>query len=175
MDYGIVSITALDDDRHDLEASTHAPSCIRYIVLRCISMPSPATDLSEDEYRALAELRYRIRRFLHFSEDAARAAGLEPHQHQLLLAVRGMPESKRPTIGDLAERLQLAHNSTQELIRRTEQKGLIATTRDASDKRQVLVELTESGRSALRELSVAHRDELRSQAAELTGWLERMK
>ncbi|HEY7025210.1 MAG TPA: MarR family transcriptional regulator [Candidatus Limnocylindrales bacterium] len=138
-------------------------------------MPSPTTrDLTDDEYRALAELRYRIRRFIHFSEGAARAAGLEPHQHQLLLAIRGLHDQKAPTIAELAERLQLAHNSTQELVRRTEQKGLISTSRGEDDKRQVLVELTASGQAALRELSVAHRDELRSQASELTSWLERL-
>jgi DNA-binding MarR family transcriptional regulator len=138
-------------------------------------MPSPSSrDLTDDEYRALAELRYRIRRFLHFSEGAARKAGLEPHQHQLLLAIRGLQAAKLPTIAELAERLQLAHNSTQELVRRTEQKGLIATSRGEADKRQVLVQLTTSGRAALRDLSVAHRDELRSQASELTAWLERL-
>lgn len=126
------------------------------------------------EYRALAELRYRIRRFQHFSEGAARAAGLEPQQHQLLLAVRGMPGGRAPAIGDIAERLQLAPNSTQELVRRTEQRGLIKTRRADKDHRQVLISLTPSGRSSLRKLSMAHIDELRSQAAELTSWLERL-
>jgi DNA-binding MarR family transcriptional regulator len=133
-----------------------------------------ARDLSDAEYRALGELRYRIRRFLHFSEGAARAAGLEPQQHQLLLAVRSMPDGREPTIRDVADRLQLAHNSTQELVRRTEQRGLISTRRADDDHRAVLIELTPAGMAALRELSVAHLDELRSHAAELTAWLDRL-
>jgi len=137
-------------------------------------MPTAQRDLTIDEYRILAELRYRVRRFLHFSEGAARAAGLEPQQHQLLLAVRGMPEGRAPTIAEIADRLQLAPNSAQELVRRTEQRGLIATTKGEDDRRQVLIELTPEGESALRTLSVAHIDELRSQAAELTSWLDKL-
>jgi DNA-binding MarR family transcriptional regulator len=131
-------------------------------------------DLTDGEYRALAELRYRIRRFVHFSEGAARSRGLEPQQHQLLLAVRGGSADQPPTIADLAERLQLAHNSTQELVRRTELRGLVTTGRGDTDRRQVLVTLTDAGRTALRELSVDHLAELRSQATELTSWLERL-
>lgn len=133
-----------------------------------------SSDLRPQDYRALAELRYRIRRFLHFSEEAARAAGLEPQQHQLLLAIKGADGDRPPTIAHLADRLQLAHNSAQELIRRAERRGLVATRQATDDRRQVLVELTADGEAALRELSVAHRDELRSQAADLTGWLERL-
>ena len=66
-------------------------------------------------YKAMAELRYQIRRFLRFSENAARQAGIEPQQHQLLLAVRGLPDALKPTIGVLAERMQLQHHSTVEL------------------------------------------------------------
>ena len=137
-------------------------------------MPTTTRELTTDEYRALAELRYRIRRFIHFSEGAARDAGLEPQQHQLLLAVRGLPAEHQPTIAEMADRLQLAHNSAQELVKRTEQRGLISTRRGDVDHRQVLIELTESGTAALRDLSVAHLTELRSQAAELTHWLERL-
>ena len=131
-------------------------------------------ELTAAEYRALSEVRYRIRRFVHFSEDAARAAGLEPQQHQLLLAVRGLPDERLPTIAEVAERLQLAHNSAQELLRRTEQRGLVRTRRSDEDHRQVLIELTGAGEAALHDLSFAHLVELRSQAAELTKWLERL-
>jgi len=131
-------------------------------------------DLSRDDYRALAELRYRIRRFLHFSERAAREAGLEPQQHQLLLAVRGLPGGRQPSISELAERLQLAHNSTQELVRRVEHRGMVTTRQGSDDRRQVLVDLTPSGARALRRLSVAHLAELRSEASTLSAWLERL-
>ena len=132
------------------------------------------TDLRLQDYRALAELRYRIRRFLRFSEEAARSTGLEPQQHQLLLAIKGGDGRRPTTIAHLAERLQLAHNSAQELIRRTERRGLVATRQATDDRRQVLVELTRAGDRALRDLSVAHRNELRAQAADLTAWLERL-
>ncbi|HET8587462.1 MAG TPA: MarR family transcriptional regulator [Candidatus Limnocylindria bacterium] len=132
------------------------------------------TNLRPAEYRALAELRYRIRRFLHFSEGAARDAGLEPQQHQLLLAIKGMPVDRLPTIGDLAERLQLKHNSANELVRRAEQRGLISTERGEDDRRQVIVSLTDAGEEALQELSLAHLEELRREARALVDGLEQL-
>ncbi len=75
-------------------------------------------DISMTDYYALAEIRYQIRRFLHFSEEAAREAGLVPQQHQLLLALKGLPAGRKATISELAERLQLRHHSTVELIDR---------------------------------------------------------
>jgi DNA-binding MarR family transcriptional regulator len=72
----------------------------------------------QPDFKAMAELRYQIRRFLRFSESAARQAGIEPQQHQLLMAVRGLPDGLRPTVGVLAERMQLQHHSTVELIDR---------------------------------------------------------
>ena len=80
-------------------------------------MTEPA--LSDDGYKALASFRYGLRRFLHFSEEAARAAGLTPAQHQLLLAVRGHDGEGPPTIGEVAEHLQLKVHSTGELVGRT--------------------------------------------------------
>jgi len=74
--------------------------------------------LSLADYESLAELRYQIRRFLHFSEQVSRMAGLEPHQHQLMLALKGLPGRIRPRIGELAERLQIRHHSTVELVNR---------------------------------------------------------
>lgn len=130
--------------------------------------------LSVDDYRALAELRYLIRRFLRFSEGAARRAGLEPQQHQLLLAVKGLPEDRAATVGEVAERLQLRANSVDELVRRAEQRGLVGTARAAGDRRQVIVGLTAVGEQALHELSVVHLAELRSEARALVEGLERL-
>ncbi|HYX50470.1 MAG TPA: helix-turn-helix domain-containing protein, partial [Ktedonobacteraceae bacterium] len=81
-------------------------------------MMNPDDEISITEYQTLAEFRYQLRRFLRFSEQAARAAGLEPQQHQLLLALKGLPEGRKATIGALAERLQLTHHSTVELVDR---------------------------------------------------------
>lgn len=118
--------------------------------------------ISITEYQTLAEFRYQLRRFLRFSEQAARAAGLEPQQHQLLLALMGLPEGKKATIGTLAERLQLAHHSTVELVDRLVERGFIQRSRDEADQRQVLVTLTPQGEEVLRNLSLSHRDELLS-------------
>lgn len=145
-----------------------------YVVLRYTSITTATRDLRPNEYRALAELRYRIRRFLRFSEAAARDAGLEPQQHQLLLAIKGMPTDRVATIGDLADRLQLKHNSADELVRRVEQRGLVATERGEDDRRQVIVSLTANGEEALRELSLAHLAELRAEARALVEGLEQL-
>ena len=119
-------------------------------------------DLPLADYQALAELRYQVRRFLRFSEVEARRAGLEPRQHQALLALKGLPEDRAATIGELAERLQLAHHSTVELVGRLVERGLVQRTRGAADRRQVLLALTPRAAAVLRELSLQHRAELRA-------------
>lgn len=126
-----------------------------------------------EDYRALAEFRYQIRRFLHFSESAARAAGLEPQHHQVLLAVRGLPEGQTATIGTLAERLQLQHHSVAELVARLEEKGLVERHRRETDRRQVLVDLTTQGERLLHDLSRHHMAELRSAGRALVQALGR--
>ena len=113
-----------------------------------------------EEYRSLAEFRYQIRRFLSFSEEKVRAAGMEPQQHQLLLAIKGLPDGVTPTIGELAERLQLKHHSTVELVNRLEKLGHLAREISKRDRRQVIVHLTHSGATVLRKLSLAHHQEL---------------
>ena len=113
-------------------------------------------------YLAMAEFRYQIRRFLHFSEHAARAAELEPQQHQLLLALKGLPANKKPTIGILAERLQIQHHSAVELVGRLAVRGLVRRYRSKLDRRQVYVRLTHRGEEVLRKLSLYHLEELRS-------------
>jgi DNA-binding MarR family transcriptional regulator len=122
----------------------------------------PHGDLPLKDYQALAEFRFQIRRFTHFSEQAARAAGLEPQQHQLLLALKGFPDGESATIGDLAERLQLQHHSAVELVGRSVSQGLVERSRGTTDRRQVFVTLTPHGETLLRDLTLHHRRELRS-------------
>ncbi|QBD80896.1 MarR family transcriptional regulator [Ktedonosporobacter rubrisoli] len=119
-----------------------------------------STELSLSSYQALAEFRYQIRRFLHFSDQLARSAGVEPQQHQLLLAVKGLPSDRKATIGELAERLQIQHHSTVELVNRLVEHGLVVRQRDPEDSRQVLVLLTEEGEEVLRRLSIIALSEL---------------
>ncbi|MEO7145205.1 MAG: MarR family transcriptional regulator [Bryobacteraceae bacterium] len=121
--------------------------------------PGRFKDLSVPDYRALAEFRFQIRRFLHFSEREARAQRLEPAQHQLLLAIKGMPEDVRPTVRELAGRLCIQHHSTVELVNRLTRRGAVRRRRCSEDRREVLVDLTPTGENLLRELSVSHREE----------------
>lgn len=121
-----------------------------------------STMVTQPNFKAMAELRYQIRRFLRFSENAARQAGIEPQQHQLLLAVRGLPDVLKPTIGVLAERMQLQHHSTVELIDRLVERGFLFRLRSTDDKRQVLVKLTHNGEEFLKRLSLHHLQELQS-------------
>ena len=111
-------------------------------------------------YREMAEFRYQLRRFLRFSELAAPAAGLEPQQYLLLLALRGLPEGTQPTVGALAERLQLRHHSTVELVDRLQRRGLARRARDVRDRRQMLVRITARGERVLRRLAQHHREAL---------------
>jgi DNA-binding MarR family transcriptional regulator len=112
--------------------------------------------------KAMAELRYQIRKFLRFSENAARQAGIEPQQHQLLLAIRGLPDGASPTIGVLAERMQLQHHSTVELVDRLVDRNFLCRLRSTNDRRQVLVKLTHDGEEFLQKLSLHHLEELQS-------------
>jgi len=129
--------------------------------------------LTLSDYQALAELRYQIRRFLHFSEQAARNAGLEPRQHQLMLALKGLPKEARPRIGELAERLQIQHHSTVELVNRLASGGYVRRHRGGTDRREVLLSLTAKGENVLRELSLHHKAELRTQGPVLIHALKR--
>ena len=128
-------------------------------------------EITAGEYQALAEFRYQLRRFLHFSEEAARAAGLEPQQHQLLLALKGLPNGHTASVGELAERLQIQHHSAVELIDRMVERKLIERSRDANDQRRVIISLTPYGDEVLRKLSLLHHAELRSSGPALVHTL----
>lgn len=128
-------------------------------------MKAPRVTLSD--YRALAAFRYELRRFLAFSEQAARAAGIEPQQHQLLLAVGGLAQGQRPNIRTLAERLCVQHHTTVALVDKLEERGLVTRERSTEDKREVLVRLTSEGAKLLRELSRLHRQRLQSAGPEM--------
>jgi DNA-binding MarR family transcriptional regulator len=119
------------------------------------------------DYQSLSEFRYQVRQFLHFVEQAAREAGIEPQQYQALLAIRGLPEWSRATVGALAERMQIRHHSAVELSGRLERNGWIQRTRAAADRREVLLRLTRRGEKLLESLSRMHRRELRTTAPKL--------
>jgi DNA-binding MarR family transcriptional regulator len=128
---------------------------------------TPERDLSPDQYRDLAEFRRQIRQFLHFSEIKAKEHQIEPQQHQLLLAVLGLPEGLKPTIREIASRLFIQHHSAVELANRLEATGAITRTPGPDDKREVWLRLTPAGRAILRRLAIAHRTELERSGPEL--------
>jgi DNA-binding MarR family transcriptional regulator len=124
------------------------------------------------DYTALADFRYEIRRFLNFSETAARVSGIEPHQHQALLAIKGLPARQIATVGVLAERLQIQHHSAVELTDRLQSKGLILRSRSEADRREVVLELTLRGEKLLQQLTLSHRAELQLAGPKLVAALE---
>ena len=128
-----------------------------------------AADITTDEYRALAELRYRIRHFLREGDAVARASGLEPQQYLLLLAIRGLPEGVEATIRALAERLALKHHSVVELIDRLEAHGYVRRSRSRDDRRRVLVSLLPRGEKLLEQVVRNRIDELRTSGTALVG------
>jgi DNA-binding MarR family transcriptional regulator len=130
--------------------------------------------LTLSDYQALAEFRYQIRRFLHFSEQVVKQAGLERGQYQLMLAIKGMPAGVRPRIRELAGRMQIRHHSTVELVNRLEAGGFVHRTRGQDDRREVLLALTAKGEKVLGELALHHHDELRSTGPELVAALQRI-
>jgi len=117
--------------------------------------------LSDAEYQRLLEFRDGLRRFLHWSETQATAAGLTAAQHQLLLAIRGHQGPQDPTIGEVAEHLQLRHHSAVGLIDRAEDAGLVQRSSDPDDQRVVRLALTPLGRRRLERLAALHLEELR--------------
>ena len=121
---------------------------------------TPVVPLGKHQYEALSEFRYQLRRFLHFSETAARDAGLTPLQYLLLLQVRGFPGRDWATVAELAERLQSHHHSVVGLITRSEQQGLVARAPGREDRRCVEVSLLPKGEELVQRMARAHRDEL---------------
>ena len=130
--------------------------------------------LSGADYEVLAAFRYQIRQFLHFSEEAARKAGLNPQQHQALLALKGLPAGTEPNIGEIAARLQIRHHSAVELVERLERTGFVRKKRGPDDRRHVTLEMTAEGEQVLEQLSLAHREELESQGPHLIKALDKV-
>ena len=130
--------------------------------------------LRDADYRTLATFRHALRVFLRFSEDAARSEGLTPNQHQLLLGIRGFPETQPPTITDAAQFLQLQHHSVVELVDRAVDAGLVTRRPDLADRRRQRLALTPKGTRKLARLSAAHREELRRFRDEMTEVLRKL-
>jgi DNA-binding MarR family transcriptional regulator len=125
------------------------------------------TAISDSEYRALAELRYRIRHFIQEGDAAAQRSNLEPQQYLMLLAIRGLPQEAVATISALAERMALRHHSAVELIDRLETHGLVRRSRSEGDKREVRVSLLPQGSTLLDRVARERLSELKASGAAL--------
>lgn len=134
-----------------------------------------SANTSDSLLRTLAEFRYELRCFLHFSERAALEAGIQPKQHQLLLQVSGAPENIAVTIAYVAERLGLKHNSTVELVDRSESEGLLERKADPRDRRRAILRVTRKGRQLLSRLSGDHARELNEMAPRLENALKHIR
>jgi DNA-binding MarR family transcriptional regulator len=143
-----------------------------YIALRYTLKVAAA--ITTEEFRALSELRYRIRHFLSEGDAAAREAGLEPQQYLLLLMIRGLPEGQEAAIRTLAERLALKHHSVVELIDRLEAHGYVRRTRGHDDRRRVLVSLLPRGQRMLEVVARQRINELRSYGHQLVRAIDQL-
>ena len=139
------------------------------------SMRSKCDAVSQAEYQTLATLRYLLRRFLRFSEEAARGANIAPQQYQALLAIKGFPVAGRITIGELADRLQIRHHSTVGLVDRLVAKGFLNRKQDPQDRRLIRLTLTPRSEALLEKLASAHKEQLRRSGPEIEALLKRLR
>ncbi|HVS51964.1 MAG TPA: MarR family transcriptional regulator [Opitutaceae bacterium] len=135
-------------------------------------MPASRRQLTPAHYETLAAFRHALRRFLHFSQEAATRAGIPPQQHQALLALKGFSPAGRLSVGALAERLHLRHHSTVGLVDRLARRGWVRRSPAREDRRRVEVQLTARGEALIARLSAAHLAELRTLGPELRRLLE---
>ena len=118
------------------------------------------SNLTKADYEALAVFRAALRRFVRFTEEGAREAGITPQQHQVMLAIMGRPGRSSASISEIAEFLQVKHNTAVGLIDRCEVAGLVRREAASSDRRQVQVSLTDFGQGLLERLSERNLQEL---------------
>ena len=128
-----------------------------------------STALTQDNFAALSDFRYQLRRFLRVSEELAHAEGMTALQYQLLLHIKGHPDPAGVTVSELAERLQAQQHGTVALITRCAAAGWVTRCRSAQDRRQVLVQLTAEGERRVRRLAELHRSEVSALATVLAG------
>jgi DNA-binding MarR family transcriptional regulator len=124
--------------------------------------------MSKDDLERLAEFRYRLRRYLRFSEEVTRRGRITPLQYQLMLQIKGFPGRETATVGELAERLQAKHHGVVSLISRCEAAALVKRSISRSDRRRVDVQFTKKGDKCLQQLAGLHRAELQSLQGQLT-------
>lgn len=136
--------------------------------------PGGNIGVSQAEYESLAEFRHQLAAFLWRRREAAAAAGLEAQQYELLLAIKGARDGKRPNIKQLAEQLLLQHHSAVELTSRLEKRGLVQRERSPHDRRSVLVSVTKAGDKVLEQVVRYSLNQLQIEAPHLLKTLGRL-
>ena len=131
--------------------------------------------LTHQDYESLADFRYLLRKFLRFSKDFLRSAGLSPEQYEALLAIKAFATSSGLTILHLSERLQVKHHSAVNTVDRLAERKLITRQTSATDRRQRHLKLTDRGEKLIEELAAAHRKEMRSRSPEMIKALQRLR
>lgn len=133
-----------------------------------------AFKVSDEDYLMLASFRAALRKFLRTSEDIAHNLGLTPQRHQAMLAVRGFPGDEPPTVGALAAKLHIRHNSAVGLVTRLVNEGYLRREKSKLDQRRQHVRLTPKGQAVLDKLTEAHRTELRHIGPDITRLLKEL-
>ena len=118
------------------------------------------SQFSETDYQDQADFRCAYRQFQRFAEEQARAAGITPQQHFLLLVVRGHRNHPRVNIGEIADALQIRHHGASLLVDRSVKRGLLHRAEDPDDRRRVHVWLSEDGQKILDIIMAANRRKL---------------
>lgn len=131
--------------------------------------------VTQAEYETLADLRYSLRQFLRFSEEAAHSAGIRPQHHQALLAIKAAAGNHGIRVGELAERLQVRHHSAVGLIDRLVCRGLVVRKQNGADRRQVQLALTSRGDKTLEKLSAVNKEQLRRVGPHIELLLKRLR
>ena len=130
--------------------------------------------LTHQDYQSLADFRYLLRKFLRFSKDFLRSAGLSPEQYEALLAIKASATSSGLTILHLSERLQVKHHSAVNTVDRLAERKLITRQTSATDRRQRHLRLTDRGEKLIEELAISHRKEIRNRSPEMIKALQRL-
>ncbi len=130
--------------------------------------------ITQADYQTLAEFRRQIAAFLRRRREAAERAGLEAQQYELLLAVKGLPNGKSPTIKQIAEQLQIRHHSAVELTGRLVERGLMHRRKSRADRRSVLLSVTRAGEKAVEQVARYGFRQLKVEAPGLLKTLSRL-
>jgi DNA-binding MarR family transcriptional regulator len=110
----------------------------------------------ETELAAAADFRAELRHFLYRTDSVAAQAGLTTQRYDLLLMIKSAGELR---VTELCNRLHLQQSAVTELVKRTEEAGLIARRSSREDGRVWLLRLTAKGdRLLMRAFSALHDD-----------------